>query len=88
MEGSESTEDDWTWDVDDKRILVEDAGGDAVRLMMVCAEGASDGGSNVVFMNSVEACSYNHSLGQMSGWYRGTLKPNPMSFPCPHNARA
>ena len=57
------TEDDCTQDVDDESIHVEDVGGDAVRSLMDCAEGASDGGSNVGWMNNVKVCGCDHSLG-------------------------
>ena len=63
MEGLERTEDDQTWDVDDERISVEDAGGDAVKSLTDHAEGASYGGSNVGWMNNVKACGCDCSLG-------------------------
>jgi len=63
VEGTERTEDDQTEDVDDESISVEDAGGDTVRSLTDCAEGASDCGSNVGWMKNVEACGCGHSLG-------------------------
>jgi len=63
VEGSERTEDDQTQDMDDESISVEDVGGDAVRSLTDSAEGASDGGSNVGWMNNVKACGCDCSLG-------------------------
>ena len=63
MEGLERTEDDWTEDVDDESISVEDAGEDAVMSLMDHPEGASDGGSNEGWMNNFEACGCDCSLG-------------------------
>ena len=66
VEGSESTEEDWTWEVDDEGRSVADAGGDAVRSIVTGAVGALDGGSRLVWINDAKALG-KHSLGQTSG---------------------